>query len=95
MREICIRNTRSFRCFQIDIRWEGEDLLEKGVIQYDGNEYTVIEVSQKHFRPAEVDFLLGDSTKAFNRLGWKPEYSFEALVHEMAMYDYQNPDSRV
>jgi GDPmannose 4,6-dehydratase len=43
----------------------------------------VIEVDSKYFRPAEVDSLLGDATKARNVLGWKPSTSFEKLVEDM------------
>ena len=43
----------------------------------------LIRVSEKYFRPAEVEELLGDSTKARTELGWKPEYSFEEMLDEM------------
>ena len=48
---------------------------------------TVIEVHKDYFRPAEVDFLLGDPAKALRQLGWKPEIPFDALVHEMMQHD--------
>lgn len=46
-----------------------------------------VEIDPKYFRPSEVDALCGDSTKLYNRLGWKPEYSFESLVDEMIATD--------
>lgn len=47
----------------------------------------VIEVDPEYFRPTEVDALLGDASKAFTNLGWKPQYSFEDLVSEMMSKD--------
>ncbi len=47
----------------------------------------LIRVSEKYFRPAEVEELLGDSTKARTELGWTPEYSFDELVKEMVEQD--------
>ena len=44
-------------------------------------------VSEKYFRPAEVEELLGDSTKARNQLGWVPEYTFDTLLEEMVEED--------
>jgi GDPmannose 4,6-dehydratase len=67
--------------YGMKIRWEGEGLEEVGI-----NDYTnkiIIRVDPKYFRPAEVETLLGDSTKARNVLGWTPEYSFDDLVREM------------
>jgi GDPmannose 4,6-dehydratase len=67
--------------YGIKIRWEGEGLDEVGI-----NDYTnkvIIRVDPKYFRPAEVETLLGDSTKARSVLGWTPEYSFDDLVREM------------
>jgi GDPmannose 4,6-dehydratase len=42
-----------------------------------------VRVDEKYFRPAEVQSLLGDATKARTKLGWTPSYSFDMLVHEM------------
>ena len=50
----------------------------------------LIEVDPKFFRPAEVDLLLGDSTKARTELGWKPNYDLKMLAKEMAETDYEN-----
>ena len=67
------------------IKWKGEGLNEIGYDANSGKE--LIFVSEKYFRPAEVDELLGDSTKARNELGWIPKYSFDDLVKEMVEYD--------
>jgi GDPmannose 4,6-dehydratase len=42
-----------------------------------------VTVDPKYFRPQELDFLKGDSTEIREKLGWKPEYTFESMVHEM------------
>jgi GDPmannose 4,6-dehydratase len=65
----------------LDIKWKGEGLDEVGYDSKTGRE--LIFVSQNYFRPAEVDMLLGDSTKVRTELGWKPECSFIELVREM------------
>jgi GDPmannose 4,6-dehydratase len=75
----------SFGMRGFDIKWKGEGLDEIGYDSKTGRE--LIFVSEKYFRPAEVEELLGDSTKARTELGWKPEYSFEDLVREMVDID--------
>jgi GDPmannose 4,6-dehydratase len=64
-----------------DIKWRGEGLDEVGYDVNSGRE--LVFVSSKYFRPAEVDELLGDSTKARTVLGWNPKYTFAELVKEM------------
>jgi GDPmannose 4,6-dehydratase len=67
--------------FGMNIAWEGEGLDEFG---YDTHTNRIIvRVSPRYFRPAEVETLLGDSTKARTQLGWSPRYSFLDLVKEM------------
>jgi GDPmannose 4,6-dehydratase len=62
----------------------GEGLDEVG---YDWNtKKTVIKVNPKYFRPAEVETLLGDATKAKKKLGWEPKISFKQLVEDMCIY---------
>jgi GDPmannose 4,6-dehydratase len=65
------------------IRWEGEGLDEVGINDYNGK--VIVRVDPKYFRPAEVETLLGDSTKARSVLGWSPEHTFESLVRDMCM----------
>ena len=70
--------------FGFNIEWMGEGLDEIG---YDwGMKKTVIKVSDKYFRPAEVESLLGDATKAKEKLGWEPKISFKELVEDMCIY---------
>ncbi len=78
--------TLAFREVGIELRWEGEGVNEKGIDVKTGK--TLVEVDPKYFRPAEVEQLLGDPTKAKTLLGWNPrQTSFEELVHIMAEHD--------
>ncbi len=70
--------------FGINIVWEGEGLDEVGIDKSSGR--VVVKVSSKYFRPAEVDSLLGNPTKAKEKLGWEPEISFEQLIEDMCIY---------
>ena len=67
--------------FGMDIEWQGHGVDEVGVDKNTGN--VIIKVASKYFRPAEVEQLLGDATKAKKELGWEPKTSFEKLVEEM------------
>ena len=70
--------------FGMKIEWMGEGLNEVG---YDWNtKRPVIKVDPKYFRPAEVESLLGDATKAKEKLGWEPEISFTQLIEDMVLY---------
>ena len=66
------------------IEWRGEGVDEKG---YDQNGNCIIEIDPDYFRPTEVETLLGDATKAREKLGWQPEITFEQLVDEMVAAD--------
>lgn len=66
------------------IEWQGEGVDEKG---YDQNGNCIIEIDPNYFRPTEVETLLGDPTKAREKLGWEPEITFEQLVEEMVEAD--------
>ena len=68
-----------------DIEFKGEGVDEKGIDKNTGK--VLIEVDPRYFRPAEVDLLLGDSSKARKELGWKPTYDLKMLVHEMVESD--------
>lgn len=70
----------AFKHVGIDIRWKGEGLNEKGT---DDSDKVRVEVSKKFFRPAEVDVLKGEASKAKKVLGWKPEVSFEEMIRIM------------
>jgi GDPmannose 4,6-dehydratase len=70
--------------FGMKIEWMGEGLNEVG---YDWNtKKAVIKVNPKYFRPAEVETLLGDASKAKKKLGWEPKISFNQLVEDMCIY---------
>lgn len=73
--------------FNCDYRYEGSGINEKVIDNSTGN--VIIEVSEEFYRPAEVETLLGDSTKARTMLGWKPNYNFTDLVHEMCKADFE------
>jgi GDPmannose 4,6-dehydratase len=67
--------------FNMEIQWQGQGLDEIGIDIKTGK--TVVRVDEKYFRPAEVQSLLGDASKARTKLGWIPNYTFDMLVHEM------------
>ena len=67
------------------VKWKGTGMDEIGYDANTGRE--LITISDRYFRPAEVDELLGDSTKARTELGWDPKYSFDELVREMVEQD--------
>ena len=69
--------------YGLKIRWEGQGLDEVGIDTNSGK--VVVRVDPKYFRPAEVETLLGDSTKARSVLGWTPKHSFDDLVRDMCM----------
>ena len=68
-----------------DIEWQGNGIGEKGIDRKSGK--TLVVVDEKYFRPAEVETLLGDATKANTLLGWHPRTSFKELVGEMCESD--------
>lgn len=69
------------KLLDFDLVWEGEGLDEKGIDRKTGK--TIIEINPKHFRPAEVDVLIGDYSKAKSKLGWEPKVKFKELVKIM------------
>lgn len=79
---------RAFAHVGIELRWQGESVQEQGIDQATGR--VLVEVDPKYFRPAEVETLLGDPTKAKTLLGWNPQKtSFEELVRLMVEHDVQ------
>lgn len=92
----------SFAELGLEIAFAGKDKSEKGVlIDFDSDRMqslgldpagmeigkTLVKVDERYYRPAEVDVLLGDPSKAFKELGWKPKYDLPALVSEMVHAD--------
>jgi len=71
----------------MEISWQDHGLEEKGVDKKTGK--TIIEIDPKYFRPSEVPILLGDYSKAKEKLGWEPKVKFNELVKIMAEADYE------
>lgn len=69
-----------------NISWVGEGINEKGIID---NGLTIVEINERYYRPAEVDILLGDYSKAKNILGWEPKTKFNELVKLMMKSDLE------
>jgi GDPmannose 4,6-dehydratase len=85
---------KAFGVLGIEIGFEGENENEKGFVISCSNPIyqlepgkIVIEVDPNYFRPTEVDLLIGDATKAKEKLGWTPKYNLDALVEEMVLAD--------
>jgi GDPmannose 4,6-dehydratase len=76
---------KAFYLKGFEIEWKGEGVNEIGYDKHSGKEYIFID--SKYYRPAEVELLIGDSTKAKTVLGWKPQITFEKLVHKMVVHD--------
>jgi len=70
--------------FGMNIEWYGEGNDEIGMDKY--TKKTIIAVDPKYYRPTEVETLLGDSTKAKEKLGWEPEITFDELIEDMCIY---------
>jgi GDPmannose 4,6-dehydratase len=75
------------RYLNFDIIWKGKGLKEKGIDKKTGK--IIIEIDSRYFRPAEVDELRGDYSKAKKKLGWKPEIKFKELVRSMVEADLE------
>ena len=71
-----------------EIEWRGQGIDEKGVDKRTGK--TIIEIDSNYFRPTEVDLLIGDATKAKEKLGWEPKIRFKELVEMMVEHDLRN-----
>ena len=82
----------------VDLRFEGAGVAEYGVVaSVEGNKAPkikkgdiILKIDPRYYRPAEVETLQGDASKAKNKLGWVPQISFEEMVKEMMNFDYQN-----
>ena len=78
------------KVLDIKIEWNGKGLEEVGIDSQTGK--TIVAVDAKYYRPAEVESLLGDSSKAREELGWVPKISFEELVQEMIVSDLEKEE---
>ena len=85
--------TMAFARAGIEIEFTGQGENEKGVVVKNSTKQVlkpgdiVVEVDKRYFRPAEVDLLLGDATKAHQKLGWKPLYTLQQMIDEMVDAD--------
>jgi GDPmannose 4,6-dehydratase len=77
----------SFKEVGIDIEFRGEDVEEEGIDIKTGK--ALVKIDPRYFRPAEVDLLLGDATKAKEKLGWEPKVKFDDLVKIMTKADWE------
>lgn len=77
----------SCRLLDIDLEWQGAGIDEKGIDKRTGK--AIIEIDPKYFRPAEVDLLIGDCSKANEKLGWEPKTKFKELVKIMVEADME------
>src|SRR5574341_329644 len=75
----------AFREVGISIRWEGAGVDEKGINADSGK--TIVEIDRRYFRPTEVDLLIGDPSKAKQKLGWQSRHTLKGLVQEMVRAD--------
>ncbi len=73
----------------INIRWEGQGVNEKG---FDDNSNCIVQIDPRYFRPTEVDSLVGDASKAREKLGWEPKIGFRELVAEMVREDLKSAE---
>jgi GDPmannose 4,6-dehydratase len=79
--------TRAFNEAGIELEWQGEGVDEKGIDAK--TKKVLIEVDPRYFRPAEVELLVGDPSKAQKQLGWKHRHTFDQLVSEMVKADIE------
>jgi GDPmannose 4,6-dehydratase len=74
----------------LTIAWQGSGIQEQGIDQKSGR--TIVAVDERYFRPTEVEAILGDASKAREKLGWQPKTSFKDLVQEMVAADLQSAE---
>jgi len=84
VREFC---DEAFREVGIQLEWQGSGIDEKGIDRDTGR--VLIKVDARYFRPTEVELLIGDASKAREKLGWKPRVTFHELVRMMAKADFE------
>jgi GDPmannose 4,6-dehydratase len=77
----------AFNEIGIELEWKGKGIDEKGINKATGD--VIIEVDKRYFRPAEVELLVGDPSKAQKQMGWKHKYSLNDLVKEMVAADIE------
>ena len=84
---------KAFEQVGVELEFKGQDTDEVAVVKSHDGQYAfktgqeVLSVDPKYFRPTEVDLLIGDASKAYNLLGWKPKYTWQSLCEEMVAAD--------
>ncbi|MGA3286531.1 MAG: GDP-mannose 4,6-dehydratase [Bacteroidota bacterium] len=81
-----------FTELEMDLVWKGEKENEIGISKKDSQ--TLVEVDPRYYRPTEVELLIGDATKAKNKLGWVPKTAFRELAKMMAHADFEKVKKR-
>jgi GDPmannose 4,6-dehydratase len=76
---------RAFGCVDRRVVWKGEGVNEQGICDRTGK--VLVRIDPRYYRPTEVDLLLGDPSKAHEKLGWRHKTSFQGLVAEMVAED--------
>jgi len=89
VREFC---ELAFKKLDIELEWTGKNENEKGIDKKTGK--VIIEVDPRYYRPTEVDILIGDASKAKEKLGWKPKVRFEELINIMVKADWEEVKKR-
>jgi len=79
--------TMAFKEAGIELTWKGKSIEEKGINKEDGK--VLVEIDPRYFRPAEVDLLIGEPSKAKEKLGWQPKVKLPELVKMMVEYDIE------
>jgi GDPmannose 4,6-dehydratase len=82
----------AFKVLGEEIEWRGSGVDEKGILKSSGKE--VVAIDERYFRPTEVDLLIGDYSKAKEKLGWEPKTTFKDLVRIMVKADYKKAKKR-
>ena len=82
----------AFKKVGIELTFKGEGVNEVGIVEHSDVSHiksgeVIVKVDPRYFRPTEVDILLGDNTKAKEKLGWQPKYNLKGLIDEMVAYD--------
>jgi GDPmannose 4,6-dehydratase len=83
----------TFKVLGEEIIWKGTGIDEKGILKSSGK--TVVSIDPRYFRPTEVDILIGDPSKAKEKLGWEPKTRFKELVKIMVKSDFKKAKKRI
>lgn len=86
-----------FVILNVEIEWVGMGMSQVAKVKKNNSQYQsfqegriIIRIDKRYFRPNEVDYLVGDSTKARKELGWEPKYTLDTMLEEMVVSDFEN-----